>query len=420
MVLPTPRVLVLHAYPAPDLLDAIARLGVRVVLAAPPEFRSLANHAAVDRFIEVFLDTPAAVLSAIRDGVRGLAIDGVPLLNEGTLIECVAVAGALGLPTLNPATAAASRNKFMSYLLWSGAGVRTPRTVPLSALADDVGLVEREIGFPAVLKISDAMNSQGVVKVNSPREFAAAKADLLAYCLSGAERVPDRNRFAYGRSPAPLIAQAFCDGPEVSVECVLRGNSVQVVGVFEKAGSSGPHFPETKSVSPCSLATKDVASAIAEATAGLRALGADHGVAHVEVRFHGGQPYVLEAGLRPGGAYTAQAVELLSGFNLIGAAVMASCDREMPWVGPCDGAALFGGVLFPATGTLQTVRGREVFEAIDGLVDLQVLAREGDAVVAPPYSAQPHYCYYLIRGANRGEVEARHQQIQEALRLVVA
>lgn len=420
MVLPIPRVLVLHAYPSGGLLNAIACLGVRVVLAAPPEFSSLAGHVAVDRFIEVSLDDPATLRASIMDSVRGLAIDGVPLLNEGTLIECVAIAEALGLPTLNPATAAASRNKLVSYLLWSGAGVRTPRTVPLSTFTDDVGLVERELGFPAVLKITDAMNSQGVVKVDTPQEFAAAKADLQAYCMGGAGLGPDRNRFAYGRSPTLLIAQAFCDGPEVSVECVLRGNGVQVVGVFEKAGSSGPHFPETKSVSPCSLAPGDVAAAIAEATAALRALGVERGVAHVEVRFHRGLPHVLEAGLRPGGAYTAQAVELLSGFNLIGAAVMASCDRELPRPGPCDGAALFGGVLFPATGTLRAVRGREVFDSIDGLIDLQVLAREGDAVVAPPCSAQPHYCYYLIRGADREEVEARHQRIQEELRLVVA
>ena len=46
---------------------------------------------------------------------------------------------------------------------------------------------------------------------------------------------------------------------------------------------------------------------------GVKAMGFSEGVAHVEIRYSEDIPKILEAGLRPGGGYTAQLVERLTG-----------------------------------------------------------------------------------------------------------
>lgn len=415
----TPRIGILHAYPGRYLVDVLAREGGRVVLIGGGG--SLRDHPAVEQVLEVDLGNVAAVRSAIRASHADRPFDALLPVYEGGVPLTAQISEELGLIGVSPASAFASRNKYISQLLWQSAGVPTPKTLPLPAPLLDWPDVVEKLDGRAVIKLVDSMNSQGVALVRDEQEYRRTVERLLAM-VSAERRVDastDRNRFAYGRGDLKLIAQSFCAGAEVGVDVFLDGDRSCVLGIFEKQPSQGPFFAESMSISPTGLGPK-VETELGElAVRAARALGARIGAAHVEIRYDERGPQVLEAGLRPGGAYTVMAVERMRGVNVHELLARQFTGREVGELRAAHGALLYGGIVYPRSGVLQDVRGASVFDGLDGLIDVQILNKPGDPVFALPESAQPHFCYYLLEGADRDSVIARHRHIQSAIDLSI-
>lgn len=413
------RIAVVHAYPSRYLLDALAAQDARVVLVGAGA--ALAGHAAVEAVLEVDLGDAQAVRAAVRAHHDRHPLDALLPVYEGGVPLTAQIAEELGLVGVAPATALASRNKYISQLLWQSLGIATPKTLPLPAPLLDWPDIAEQLGGRAVIKLVDSMNSQGVALVANEDDYRRTVRRLLAMVADGrdADAGRDRNRFAYGRGELKLIAQSFCGGAEVGVDVFLDGADSHVMGIFEKQPSHGPFFAESMSISPTGLGASAEAELGEIAIRAARALGARVGAAHVEIRYDEQGPKVLEAGLRPGGAYTVMAIERMRGVNVYGLLARQFSGAGIGPIAPARGALLYGGIVYPRSGVLGQVRGESVFGELDGVVDVQILNRPGDRVFALPESAQPHFCYYLLEGRDRDSVVERHRRIQSTIGLSI-
>ncbi|MEN9867209.1 MAG: hypothetical protein RL748_2799 [Pseudomonadota bacterium] len=410
------RLGIIHAYPSRWLVDALTEAGWQIVLIGDLPVDLFAGQAQV---ITVPLWNEAAVIDAVCQHHQQQPFAALLPVYEGSTMLTARISAMLGLPGYGEAAALASRNKYLSYLMWQGQGIPVPRTVPLLRRADDWALIEQEFAGDAVIKLADSMNSQGVIRIRNAQEFAAAS-EVLHKMLQQSHNISlqdNRNRFAYGRSAVSLIAQEFCPGEEVGVDLVIHGRQSHVLGLFQKAPAAGPCFAETLSVWPSSLGSEMEQELGQLAIRAARALGLQQGAAHVEIRIGADGPKVLEAGLRPGGAYTVKASEILTGINQYTWLADALCGNAVPTPGTAHGAILYGGIVYTQTGVLKQIHGSEIFSDIPGLIDVQILNQPGDRVYALPRSAQPHFCYYLIQAETRERALAIHQRIQNRIKL---
>jgi glutathione synthase/RimK-type ligase-like ATP-grasp enzyme len=412
------RVGVIHAYPSAWLIHALREAGWHVVLIG--DFTETAcSSLGCEAVVGVPLWDEEALMQKVEAFHQKAPFDMLLPVYEGSTVLTARLSARLALPCYSAAAAIASRNKWIANQLWSQQDLLVPKTLPLIEMDRAWPLIEQHFKGDAVLKLSDSMNSQGVVRVQSQAmcEQAIAQFTTMLHRSRSVEHALDRNRYAYGRSGIQVLIQEYCHGPEFGVDVLLHHGHATALGVFGKADSSGPCFAETVSAWPTAHGAETEARIKSVAVRAALALGASVGCAHVEIRLTTNGPCVIEAGLRPGGAYTVRAAQLLMGVCQYQWLASALVGEPLPKVREPQGAALYGGVTYTQSGVLAGVRGVEVFEQVEGLVDVQVLNKEGDKVYALPSSAQPHFCYYLLHGQSRAQLLERHLRIQQCVQL---
>lgn len=415
------RLGIIHAYPSHWLIDTLKRDGWRIVLIGDFPNRSEDALEGVDDVINVPLRDEDRLVRSVAEYHRLMPFDVLLPVYEGATALTARLAAMLGLPCFSEASAVASRNKFIASCLWATQRIPVPRSLPLVDPDDAWRIIEREFGGDAVIKLVDSMNSQGVVRVRNQQACEQALTELngMLHSAIDIDLLRDRNRFAYGRGEVKLFVQEYCDGSEVGIDIIIDGSESYMLGVFEKAPAEGPCFAESLSVWPTSLGAAVESELGSLAVAAVRALGVTTGAAHVEIRLSQGGARVLEVGLRPGGAYTVKAAEHLTGVNSYRWLAATLAGEPLPLPTAPSGAVLYGGIVYPSSGMLSRADGLDVFDGLEGLLDLQVLNHPGDQVYALPRSAQPHFCYYLLVGNSREDVVSKHQLIQSRVQIEV-
>lgn len=418
---PKKRIGILHAYPSVFLVESLHKAGYAVVVIGNTD--QIAGHAGLEGAVSVPLWDSAAVREAVLAYHAERPFDAFLPVNEGTIIQTASLSGELGLRALTLQAAVSSRNKLISNLLWGAQGIPVPPAFPVYDAGSAWRVVESHLGGYGILKLVDSMNSQGVVAVGSPSECSEAIERLVNMTRQSVsmDLKLDRNRFAYGRSNLKLMAQAYCEGVEVGVDVFLMPDGHdRILALLEKVPSKGPYFAETASFCPTSLTADEEARVGAIAIQAARGLGLAEGPAHVEIRFKAGQPMVLEAGLRPGGGYTVQVIQRLTGENVFESQARLATGQTVFSRGAQERRAiLFGGITFERSGWLRRVTGMEVFEGLAQLEELVTLCGVGDWVKAMPESAQPHFCYYILSGENRDELLEVHHRIGREVKLEI-
>ncbi len=418
-MLTTIRVGIIHAYPSAYILDSLARLNAKVVLFCPQI--SNFTHPNLEACIECPLDDWDILDKQITTYHATKHLDALLPIYEGAVEITAIIAKKIGVFGCNVLCAQSSRNKFLAWQKWHTNNLPTPKTIAISSSVNSLELVKQEIGFPAVLKLADSMNSQGVILVKNDDEFTSALNELnsLINRPTNFNLEVDRNRNAYARSAIKIIAQEFCEGAEVSVDILCNNGDYQVVGLFEKTLSKGPYFAETMSIHPTSLGTERDKEMGDLAIKALQALNFKSGVAHIEIRDAKNGPKLLEAGLRPGGAYTVMAIEHLYNINLYVMLLKIHLGLPLDEIKPSPSAMLYGGIVYQQSGVLKTIQGTEVFNNLHGLLDVKILNNPGDIVIAMPNSAQPHFCYYLLTAETSDKALEIDNHIKNSIQLEI-
>lgn len=415
------RVGVIHAYPNNFLVDSLKKANCEIVIVKPPLFPL--NNSDIEAVIEVPLHDQSLVIKEVVDYHQKKPFDVLLPIYEGSTAITAKLSELLGLPGVKITAAQASRNKYLSYKCWSEKGIPVPSTVPIRDAHSGWKEIETHIGYPAIVKLADSMNSQGVIKVKSKDEYLKA-IDTLTMMLEKPVDLDlkiDRNRIAYGSSEIKIIAQEYCSGIEVGVDCVVVDKDYIILGMFEKAPATGPYFAESMSISPTSLGKAEEEKIGKIAADAVLALcdGSTRSAGHVEIRFTPDGPKVLEAGLRPGGTYTAAAIEYITGINPYVELLNVLLGNEPSIVKESGKAVLYGGIVIPQSGLLKNVTGLEIFDTIPEILDFKIFHQPGDKVYSLPESAQPHFTHYLFGGSSREEVLNKNHLIQNSIQLEI-
>jgi len=413
---------VIHAYPNEELLVSLSGYVVHLFVpekdaGAMADQFSKYHHVTVHA---VYFEESNETINKITEIAKKHQITCFLPLYEGGIIMSSLVSLALKLPFYSLSSAVTSRNKYYLKLLMQSAFLATPESVPVFPYTpyQDVRSV---LGERIVLKVVDSMNSQAVIVVDCEKEYQQYLHQVFHYLNhESPESAVDRNRFCYGRDHVKVIAQEFCDGVEVNLDVLVRAGQVTLLGIFEKARTKGPFFPESMSFYPSTLTNEQQNQITETAKKAVQVMQISNGVAHIEIRYKEGKPKLLDMGLRPGGAFTIKAIKELYSVDLVAeiAKLMTGEGEPAMITEPGDLAVLYGGIIFPQSGQISGIEGFDKLVIAD-LKELRVLVKEGSRIVAPPFSAQPHLCYYYLQGDDPKRLYKEHCLIQQQIKFQI-
>ncbi|MFF3697354.1 acetyl-CoA carboxylase biotin carboxylase subunit family protein [Streptomyces sp. NPDC002221] len=295
--------------------------------------------------VPVDLHDGVAVASAIRELSADHRVGGVLTYCEDYVELAAHLAQKLSLPGNTPAAAAACRDKHLTRSLLAAAGVPSARSylVPDADTAVEYSL---RLDGPVVLKPRALAGSAGVHRADTPQQVRDAFDAARNAALLGLEK---------SANPGVLIEE-YLDGPEISVECVVLGDStVYIAAITHKFLGSEPGFQEVGHLVDATdplLADPQIHDV---ALTALNAVGATTGVMHVEMRLTPCGPRIIEINARLGGDLIPHLVHLATGLNLplIAADLAVGNDPELTPTRSQSAAIRF---LYPAvTGRVTTM-----------------------------------------------------------------
>ncbi|MFF1308009.1 ATP-grasp domain-containing protein [Streptomyces sp. NPDC058307] len=232
---------------------------------------------------------PTVMVAAARKVAESKTVGGVVCWGDAPVGAAAEIASALGLPTSDPAAVQNCRDKHRTRVLLEAADVPQPISLAVDTLEEARQVVGRT-GYPAVIKPRGYGGSFGVVRVDGPE-------DLTEHFMS-TRSTTDPHGPAY---EAPVLVEEYLDGPEISVDSVIRDGKVTPVFVARKVIGYPPHFEEIGHYVDAGdelLTSPELAGVLTEIHS---ALGFTHGVTHSEFKLTPTGMKLIEVNARAGG-----------------------------------------------------------------------------------------------------------------------
>ena len=293
---PNKRIILLSSslsYRAEPFREAACKLGLEVIqgLDMPPPLADYwnptlpvdfkATQQAAEGIFNFAKDQPIAALIPVDDGATVIAALASEMLD---------------LPFNSPEAAYNARNKHRMREALKKAGVPSP-AFRLFSVEDDPREIAGQVPYPCVVKPTMLSGSQGVIRADTPDEFARAF-----------ERTRRIARFSGGENDESVdrehvLVEAFIPGIEVALEGILLHGELKVLSLFDKPDPlDGPFFEETIYVTPSRLPQATQTAIVECAARACRAIGLREGPVHAELRVNAQGPWIVEvAGRSIGG-----------------------------------------------------------------------------------------------------------------------
>lgn len=308
--------------------------------------------------------------------------DGVITFSESAVIAVAGVAEALGLPSIGLPAAVRSRNKLLMREAYEKDGVPNPRFrfVPT---VEDALTVAAEFGYPIILKPTMGAGSNFVFRVDGPDELierfeqAAKGIGTMFWSVSEADGVD--------LGPQGLLVESFLDGREVLIEALAWDDEVYLGSVVDRITVEGGTFDDDVHHAPTTLSEEDLAKVHQVVKAAAHAQGLRHSAMHAEVRFHRGEPHMLEIAARVGGGGLDMIARITADYDPI-AAVVDVGRGVKPVVRHYrpTGVHITAMCLICAAGVVEHVEVPPEIHDSDQVFLLKITARPGDLIRRPP------------------------------------
>jgi len=322
------------------------------------------------------------LITAAKSWHAEQAFDGVLSFSESAVLAVATVAEALGLPGIGIEAARTSRNKLLMRQAHERAGVPHPRFrfVPdvSAALA-----AATEFGYPVILKPTLGAASNFVFRVDNPaslvQRFQQARAGIERMAWYRME--PD----GIDLGPHGLLIESFLDGPEFLTEALIWDGEVFLGSVVDRVTVEGNTFDDDVHRAPTALEPDQLAAVHRVIAAAATAQGIRRSVLHAEVRFHRGQPNLLEIAVRPGGGGLDYFARVSAGYSPIG--VLADVVRGVrPPVGHYrpTGVHAAGLCLISGPGRIASITVPAEVSESERVFFFKLTAQPGDEIRRPP------------------------------------
>lgn len=238
--------------------------------------------------------------------------DGVVALADGCLIAAARTAELAGWPGPGERAARLCRDKAALRATLAHEGVGAPQFARVLAEADAAVFCEHHAP-PYVLKPIDNAGSTGVFQCGSWSDVRARLAGVLSF------------------SPARVaIIETLLDGPEISVEGVVKDGELVVALLTDKETTSAPTFIEVQHIHPAPV-SGSLEAAIREATQQVvDILDIESAAVHAEFKIGDAGPVLVEIATRLGGDMIPD-LALVSGvFDMYSALAELALDERGP------------------------------------------------------------------------------------------
>ncbi len=408
-----PRILLLAAttgYQTRSFAEAAARLGIGVTLAT--DRCHILGDPWRDRAIPIRFEDPDASAELLANSVH---VDGIVAVADKPTVIAALAAERLGIPWHPPAAARACRNKHRSRELFASAGLPVPANflVPLTA---GVAEAAARAPYPCVLKPLGLSASRGVIRANTPAEFAAA--------FTRIARLLDQPDIA-GDAIQPGIAgdaiqvEQFIPGREFALEGLMTRGELRTLAIFDKPDPlDGPFFEESIYVTP-SREPESIQQSIIETTRrAAAALGLWHGPIHAEMRVNHHGVWMLEIAARPIGGLCARVLRFENGLDLEQLIVLHAINRMPDDLRPATPAAGVMMIPVPRAGIFESVEGLEPASRIPGIDGIVITAKPGQKLVRLPEGSS-YTGFLFASGASPTEAEQALREAHSRLRFRV-
>jgi len=257
------------------------------------------------QWLSGYLEVPSLlneedVIERVHNWLRGHSIDRVLANWEPLVMTAARLNERLGLPGMSTDAVHGFRDKQVMKERVAAAGVRVPRAVRVTSIADVWSAME-VTGFPAIIKPISGAGSADTYKVESRAEL---------------ERVLPQMRHV-----AEAICEEFIDGEEFTYDTVC----IDGTPVYESVTQYFPNALEMRShewISPVMLSVRDldqphIKAGIELGRKALSALGMGDGMTHLEwFRTASGEVVFGEVACRPGGACVVDLMNYTSDIDL--------------------------------------------------------------------------------------------------------
>lgn len=286
-----------------------------------------------DKFYPIsFSDKDAVVEVCRKEKVDGI----ISFSLESALPTVVYVANKLGLVSNSEESIALTQSKYAQRQALEKAGIPVPKYF-LVENEDDLERIQCR--FPVIVKPVDSGGSQGICKVEKPKDLSEA----YKYAVS------------YSRSSKAIIEE-FIDGREFSVEFISHQGKHYFLQITDKVTSGAPRFVEMQHHQPADIPTSVWTRIKSMVENALTALRIENSASHTEIKWNSNDElFIIETGARMGGDYiTSDLVRLSTGYDFVDGAIKLACNKfEVPKF-PCQ---VFSGVYFysklaPEVGTI--------------------------------------------------------------------
>jgi biotin carboxylase len=322
------------------------------------------------------------IVAAATDWHAVEHFDGVLTFSESAVTAVATVAAALGLPGIGVEAARTSRNKLLMRQAHERADVPRPRfrLVPDLAAALETA---QEFGYPVILKPTLGAASNFVFRVDDPEELRLR----FPQAASGIQQMGWFTMEPEGLDHGPhgLLIESFLEGPEFLTEALAWDGEVYLGSIVDRVTVEGDTFDDDVHHAPTSLDPEQVAAVHRAIAAAAKAQGIGRSVLHAEIRFHHGQPHLLEIAVRPGGGGLDYFARISAGYSPIPVMMEVACGRQ-PQVGhyrPTD-VHTAGMCLISGPGRVEDIQVPTSVAESDRVFFLKILAKPGDMIKRPP------------------------------------
>ncbi len=335
-----------------------------------------------DRFRSLGSKRLPDILAAARAWHAEEHFAGVFSFSEMAVLTAAHVAEALGLPGIGPRAALTSRNKLLMHQAYERAGVPQARFRFVTELGQARAAAE-EFGYPVIVKPTLGASSGFVFRADTPAELElrfdqawAGIGDMLYITLEADEME---------LGPKGLLVESFLDGHEHLIETTVWDGEVYLGSVVDRVTVEGNTFDDDVHHAPTSLGPADLAKVYDVVTRAVRAQGLERSTAHAEVRFHRGEPHILEIGARPGGGGLDYMARISAGHDPIRAVadVARGIRPDLHHFTPTGVHTAAMAMICPA-GVVERIVVPPAVETSPAIAFLKITARPGDLIKRPP------------------------------------
>ena len=309
--------------------------------------------------------------------------DAVATLSEFSVIATSCIASKLGLRGISLQSALICRNKFFMRNSHKDGAVRHPQYHLIEDESDAVLFAEK-VGFPLIIKPTLGGGSEHIYKVKNKDEliecFNKAKKGLTIHSQSFSEP------YFSSKGPNGILVEEYLNGSEHSLEAWVWNGVVTIGAIGDRLSQEKNLFDNDIYTMPTRLSSEQIEDIRVLVESAAKAQGLWRCVLHPEIRYHNGQPYIVEMGARAGGGPISHMTREAYGYCAIKATFDIACGREpeQPSL-QGTGRVVVAIALICEGGKIEEIYTPDDNKDFENIIYFKIFLKNGDINYRPPH-----------------------------------